>query len=180
MNSKTTPKITEKEWLEDFNDFMKGDGTAVPEDVSHTVLQYVHNALNPSSWMVFLKLLGIHGVVGTLSLAICDQFGINPFSTGFSLAQYFMKFGHSVCMTICGFLFISLSIFFSRLIFRQEEFVVLKKNVLSQAFSLSAISLGVFMIVGAEFALSIGVLWVIGAVLGGFVTAQIGGLKFSK
>lgn len=173
MKNKNTPNLTEKEWLEDFNDFMKSDGVTVPDEVSQNVLQYVHAALNPSSWSVFLKLLGIHGVVGTLSLAICDQFGINPFSTGFSLAQYFMKFGHSVCMTICGFLFISLSIFFSRHIFRQEEFIVLKKNVLTQAFSLSAISLGVFMIFGAEFALSIGVLWIMGAVLGGFVTTHL-------
>lgn len=167
-------KMTEKEWLEDFKDFVSGgEGSSVPESLSAQILQCIHKALNPSPWLVFFKLLGVHAVVGTLSLAICDQFGISPFNTGFSLAEYFMKFGHSVCMTLCGFLFISLSIVLGWIVLQREEMVVLKKNVFVQVPVLSALSLGVFMLLGAEIAFSIALFWLFGAVVGGLVTTQI-------
>jgi hypothetical protein len=166
------PRTSEKEWLEDFKEFVETKGTPVPHEVSQNILQYVRSSLNPSSWLVFVKILSIHFIVGTLSLAICDQFGLNPFHTDFSLSQYFMKFGHSICMMICGFLFISLSVIFSRFILRQEEFVVLTTNVFMQTLSLSVFSLGVFMVLGAEMALSIALLWVFGAIMGGMITAH--------
>ena len=109
------PRITEKEWLEDFKDFVTAKEVAVPEDVSKRILNYIHRDLNPSSWLVFLKLLGIHSIVGTLSLAMCDQFGMNPFNTSFSLSQYFMRFGYSFCMVLCGGLFLGLTGIFSQI-----------------------------------------------------------------
>jgi len=167
-------KITEKEWLEDFSDFVRGgEGVKVPEDVSSQILQQIHKEMNPSAWTVFMKLLGVHGVVGTLSLAVCDQFGISPFNTGFSLANYFMKFGHSVCMTLCGFLFISLTILLGRLVLRSEEIMVLKKNVFVQIPALGALSLGAFMMLGAEVVLGIAALWLLGAAIGGFFATQL-------
>lgn len=167
-------KISEKEWLEEFKEFVNsGEGVEVPTALSDQVLQYVHKSLNPSPWIVFSKLLGIHAVVGTLSLAVCDQFGLNPFNSGFSLSEYFMKFGHSVCMLLCGFLFISLTLVLGRLILPPEEIKIFKENVFVQIPILSALSLGAFMIFGAEVVLSIGLLWLLGAIVGGLVTARV-------
>ncbi|MCB0392920.1 MAG: hypothetical protein KDD25_00080, partial [Bdellovibrionales bacterium] len=98
-------KNSEKEWLNDFNEFVNSEGVEVPSGVTDRLFLKVRSDLNPSSWLVFFKLLGIHTVVGTLSLAICNQFDLNPFRTGFSLSDYFMKFGHSTCMFLCGLIF---------------------------------------------------------------------------
>lgn len=161
------PKISEKEWLEDFQDFVRTDGGPVPLETSKAILERIHKALSPSPWIIFFKLMSVHTIVGTLSLAICNQFGMNPFQTNFSLSEYMMKFGHSACMTFCGFVFISLTVALSRPLLRPEEFRVLKKNAPLQIFALSSLSLVTFFAFGAEIIFTVGLLWFFGAMLGG-------------
>jgi hypothetical protein len=165
-------KFTEKEWLEDFKEFVQSEGVPVPREVSENILSRIRADLNPSPWKVFAKLLGIHLVVGTLSLAICNQFGLNPFHTNFSLSEYFMKFGHSTCMVLCGVLFIGLTIVLGQRILRREELLVLSRNAPLQIFGLSVLSLAALIGFGAEVVLGIGILWLIGAMIGGMVAAK--------
>jgi hypothetical protein len=166
-------KISEKEWLEDFHEFVKSEGVPVPENISKVLLSRVHADLNPSPWTIFGKMVGIHLVVGTLSLAICDQFGMSPFRTGFSLSDYFMKFGHSMCMVLCGVLFVGLSASAGGVVLRPEELRVLSQNSILQIFGLSAISLGLFAVFGADFTWVIGFLWLLGAMLGGVAMSKV-------
>lgn len=165
-------KLNEKEWLEEFKEFVQAEGTLVPKDITDNILKRVCADLNPSPWMVFVKLLGIHLVVGTLSLAICSQFGLNPFHTSFSLSEYFMKFGHSTCMVLCGVLFIGLTILLGQLVLRREELLVLSRNAPLQVFGLSVLSMAVFIGFGAEVVLGIGILWFVGAMIGGMAAAK--------
>lgn len=166
-------KITEKEWLEDFKEFVGSESTAVPKEISDQILKKIHSDLNPSSWLVFSKLLGIHLVVGTLSLAICNQFGLNPFQTNFSLSDYFMRLGHSTCMVFCGVLFIGLTVTLGNFVLRREELLVLSRNALLQVFGLSVLSLAAFIGFGAEIVLGIAALWFLGAMVGGIFVAKI-------
>ncbi len=175
MNPKGYGHITEKEWLEDFRDFVSSESTSVPEKLSQKILHSVHRSLNPSAWGVFFKLLGLHSIVGTLSLAICNQFGMSPFNTEISLSEYFMRFGHSACMFLCGFLFLSLTVLSVRAVFRAEEFRVLKKNVWLQIPFLSLLSIAVFLGLGEGILFSIAAYWFVGAVLGGLLSTLIGG-----
>lgn len=161
-------KITEKEWMEDFKEFAACEDMAVPEELSKKVLMSIQSQMNPSAWLVFLKVLGIHSIVGTLSLGICNQFGMNPFNTEFSLMDYFMKYGHTVCMTLCGFVFVSLSISIAILVLNSDEVRVFKKNSYIHIFSVSLFSLASFLTFGAEITLNFGFLWMIGAFLGGY------------
>lgn len=165
-------KRTEKEWLEDFREFIDAEKAPVPADVSESILGRVRADLNPSAWVVFAKLLSIHLVVGTLSLAVCNQFGLNPFHTDFSLSDYFMKFGHSTCMVLCGVLFISLTVALGRFALRGEELLVLSKNAPLQVFGLSMLSLAAFIGFGAELVLGIAFLWLAGAMVGGILTTK--------
>lgn len=166
-------KLTEKDWVEDFQEFVRSEKASVPEDVTKNIWQTVYRDLNPSAWLVFLKVLGIHSVVGTLSLAICNQFDINPFRTGFSLSDYFMKFGHSTCMVMCGILFVGLSVLLSRMVIRPEELRVFRKNAWLEVFGLSMISIGVFASLGAQLTVAVALLWLLGAMLGGVSMASI-------
>jgi hypothetical protein len=165
-------RFSEKEWLEDFKEFVESKGEPVPKDVFDNILRHVWTDLNPSAWLVFSKLLGVHLVVGTLSLAICAQFGLNPFHTRFSLSDLFMRYGHSTCMVLCGVLFIGLTILLGSLVLRREELLVLSKNAPLQVFGLSLFSLVVFIAFGAEIAAEIGILWLVGAMIGGVLTAK--------
>ncbi len=169
MNS----NISGKKWLDDFQGFVESSGEPVSESLSVKIRERIRTLMTPPPWFVFAKLLGIHIVVGTFSLAICDQFEMSPFRTGFSLSQYVMKFGDSVCMAFCGFLFVGLSITFGKLILIPEEFAVLRKNSFLQTFGLAMFSLGVFFALGAELLLPLVVFWVIGAEVGGVLATLI-------
>ncbi len=168
-------KLTEKEWVEEFKDFIQvSENVSVPEVISNQILQHVHKALNPSAILVFLKLFGIHLAVGTLSLAICHQFEINPFGTEKSLADWFMAIGgHKFCMVSCGILFTALSILVAGYFLNTEEVRVLRRTEFLQAFSLSVFSLAAFFFFGAEFALVFVGLWLLGALSGGCAAAEI-------
>lgn len=159
----------ENEWLSDFNDFMDSANNQPPEKLSLKILQRTQKLLNPSPWIVFIKLMGIHVVFGTLSLAICNQFDMNPFNTHLSLSEYFMSFGHSMCMTFCGFIFVTFSLLAAWTLLTRDEFYVIKKNYFIQAFSLSFLSLATFVALGAHVSLSIAILWTLGALIGGFL-----------
>ncbi len=161
--------LNETEWLEEFNQFIQTGQTQPPKDLSEKILQKTKKMMYPSSFIVFFKLLGIHSVFGTLSLSVCSQFGLNPFNTQLSLADYFMTFGHSVCMALCGVIFISFSIVGAWLILNRDEFNVLKKNYFIQIFSLGLLSLAIFVALGAHITLGLAVLWLIGALAGGII-----------
>lgn len=166
-------RISEREWLEDFKEFVSSNATPVPKEVSAKILQRVHASLNPSPWLVFAKMFGIHAVVGTVSLSVCNQFGLNPFRTSFSLSDYFMRFGHSMCMVLCGVLFIGLSVALARVLLSREEFSVLARNAPLQVFALSVFSIVAFLAFGADIVFGIGVFWLIGAMFGGISTAKM-------
>lgn len=157
----------ENKWLEDFKDFVACETTSVPIEISDKIVNSVFRDLNPSPWLVFAKLFGLQSVAGIISLAICNQFGLNPFQTHFSLSHYFMKFGNSTCMFLCGFIFLGIGVSVGNAILRLEELRVLQKHFGLQIFALSLFSLGIFSIVGAEITLVIGSLWLLGALIGG-------------
>lgn len=159
--------------MEDFKEFVSSKGEPVPKEISASILNRIHASLNPSAWLVFAKIFSIHIVVGTVSLSICNQFGLNPFNTNFSLSEYFMQFGHSTCMFLCGILFITSSILLGRIMLKQEEFVVLSRHAPLQVFGLSVFSLVAFIALGAEIVIGIGALWLLGAMLGGVFAAKI-------
>lgn len=161
--------LNETEWLEEFNQFISSEQIQPPKDISNRILETTKRMMNPSPWIVFLKLLGIHSVFGTLSLAICNQFGLNPFNTHVSLSDYFMTFGHSICMPLCGVIFVGFSIVAAWMILNRDEFNVLKKIYLIQICSLSLFSLATFMVLGAHITLGLAVLWFIGALIGGAI-----------
>ncbi len=160
-------------WLKEFEEFMEADSEAVPSSLKEKVSQRMSTLLNPSAWSVFTKLLSIHMVVGFLSLAICHQFEVNPFNTSFSLDNWFMSVGgHSACMIACGTLFVSLSVLASGYFLSLEETRALRRTGFPQSFALGAISLAIFATVGAELALTFAGLWLLGALVGGYLATE--------
>lgn len=174
-------KNQNNEWFKDYQEFIEAEKTSVPQEATNSVFSTVQKLLNPNAWTVFLKILVIHLITGGASLSICHQFGLNPFNTKYSLADWFMSVGgHHFCMLGCGVLFVGAGILSAGYFLTVEEIKALKRTEFLQNFSLGLISLGLFAAFGAEMILSIAGLWLLGGLIGGFAaTAIIGKLKYT-
>jgi hypothetical protein len=162
-----------KEWINEYSEFLEAEGVRVPHQLSQRVLGDIQALLNPSAWAVFAKLLGIHLVIGFFSLAICHQFDMNPFGTTHSLSGWFMEmWGHNVCMFGCGVTFMSFSVLAAGFLFNAEEVKALRRTEFLQTLSLAVVSLLIFAAFGAELALTIAGLWLLGAVIGGYLATE--------
>lgn len=162
-----------EEWLNDYNDFLSCE-CQPPQGTSDQVLRNIGKLIKPSPYSVFSKVLGIHAVIGVLSLSICHQFGLNPFNTNSSLADWFMTAGgHHVCMILCGVISIALSILAAGLFLTIEEVRAFRKTEVLQFLTLGILTLGAFVLFGAEVTIGLGGLWFLGLLLGGFATTEI-------
>lgn len=161
------------EWLKEFAEFTEGSEEPVPRFLDEKVLKKVNRLLNPRPVLIFFKILFTHLIVGSLSLSVCHQFGVNPFNTTYSLDTVFMNWGgHGFCMVACGLLFVGSSLAISGIFLNLEEVKTLRRTEFLQAFFLSGISLGIFMIAGAEIVFTIAGLWLFGGLIGGFVATE--------
>lgn len=156
-------------WQKEFLEFSSVEQSEVP----NSILENVRKRLFPNPWMVFAKVLGIHAVVGTLSLAICAQFGLNPFQTGGSLAQWFMQFGgHEICMVGCGLFFMSATYLVANGILSFEELETVRRFEWLQLGVTGLFSLAAFHFFGAELVVTFAILWLLGAFIGGFLSIE--------
>lgn len=159
--------------MSDYQDFLDSN-SSVPQELRQKVSDRVIGLLNPHPLKVFAKLSILHALVGSLSLAICHQFHINPFGTTRSLADWFTQWGgHEFCMVACGMLFISLTLFLAGWVLSVEEVRVFKRNEALQTGSLAVASLGLFILLGAHLAVAMTLLWMIGVSLGSWATTRL-------
>jgi len=164
----------DNEWLQDYEEFINSDGAEVPKEIKDRVFNKIQKLINPNAMIVFLKILGIHIGVGFLSLSVCHQFGMNPFNTEKSLADLMMSVaGHHFCMFGCGVLFVSLSLFAAGYFLTMEEINALKRTEFLQTLVLGLISLGLFAAFGAELAVGIAGIWLLGGLIGGFAATEV-------
>ncbi len=160
------------DWAHDYQEFMNSD-KVTPKNTDQMVLATISKLLNPNASSVFVKILGIHLAVGFLSLSVCHQFGINPFNTERSLADWMMNVGgHHFCMLGCGILFVGLSVLAAGFFLTIEEVNALKRTSHLQTLVLGLMSLGIFLSFGAEFAVGIGAVWLLGGYIGGFAATE--------
>lgn len=166
----------EKEnWMKEFSEFEQASS-----EVPAGLFSSLTAKLFPNPWKVFGKVAGLHVLVGTFSLAICNQFGLNPFNTPYSLADLFMKTaGHSFCMVGCGIVFVSLTYVLANIFLTLEELESIRKYEWLQIGILSMGSLAAFYFLGAELVGTFAGLWLAGALVGGFLAIE-GSFRFRK
>jgi hypothetical protein len=165
-------KQNEKEiWMKEFTEFEKSPDSNAK--VPQTLFSKIQARLFPNPWVVFGKVAGLHAVVGFLSLAICNQFGLNPFNTPYSLSDLFMKTaGHSFCMVLCGVVFVSMTYVLANTFLTLEEIESIKRYEWLQLSILSLASLAAFYFLGAELVGTFVGLWLVGALVGGFLSIE--------
>lgn len=161
-----------KEWGNDFSEFLSSSEMTPPASLSRKVLERVASDLNPSPWAVFSKLIAVVIVAGSLSLLICPQFGLGSYYS--PLMHFFMQLGSTGCRAACGAFFMVTSIVSACLILRPEELRVVKRTKFLALSAISGLGLGVFMCTSPEIILSAALAWFIGALVGGFLSLELG------
>lgn len=160
-------------WESEFTDFLRTKSVEVPAKLTESILVQIHSELNPSFLHVFKRMSFIHLAVGFVTLMFCPQFNIS-ITSQLGLVPYLMQFGHEVCTFGCGAIFVGISILISSFYLKPEEIKVLKKQVFLQLITLSSLTLGFFVAVGAEIVLSLGLIWLSGATIGGVLSLDLG------
>lgn len=158
-------KFTSKGWAKDFNEFLNANESLPPQALSERIFQVVHRDLNPSVWQLFSKLTLIQLIVGSLSLLVCAQFGIG---TG-PLVYTFARFGDTMCMALCGALFLGLTAAVSLKALSRSEIQLMRTTGYLPILAMGIFSLGIFFGFGADIVAGLAFVWL----LGGFISALI-------
>jgi hypothetical protein len=165
--------LSPQEWISEFSEFISADSIQPPKHLNESVTARVHQELNPSSLSVFFKLTGIHALVGTFTLLFCPQFGF-ALTSGAGLMGLFMPYGNFACMLGCGAVFMSGSLLVASLVLRPEEVRVIRKTEILQVTFLALLSIGALICVGDPIVASLALFWMLGSVLGGLGTFELG------
>lgn len=154
-------------------EFMAVEPVSVPKAVETSVFSLIDEALHPSPLKVFVRVALIQFVVGSFTLLFCPQFGVS-FLSSHGIMPFLMQFGESVCMLGCGAIFTSLSLLLVSFLLRPEEIRSLRRHEVLHLFSLSTLSLGALLCLGGEIVFTLGLVWLLGAMIGGAATLELG------
>ncbi|MBI3295936.1 MAG: hypothetical protein HYZ71_14515 [Deltaproteobacteria bacterium] len=132
---------------DEFQFFLQAPEEAPSLAVSETVQRLVYQAIYPSVWRVFGKLVRIHIFSGAVTLFFCPQFGVGPIG-GMGLMHLFARWGHSVCSLLCGGLFLGITSLMARFLLNRDELRVARRAALWQMTLLVTLSIAVLMLIG--------------------------------
>jgi hypothetical protein len=167
-----------EEWLKEFTEFSNIETSQV--QVPASAFESLKKRLFPSPWLVFGKVTALHAVIGFFSLAVCNQFGLNPFQTDQTLTNWFMKVaGHNLCMLLCGLFFMASTYLLANLFLSLEELESIKRYEWLQTGIIGLISLAAFYFFGAELVGTFVGLWIVGAIIGGYLSIE-GSYRFRR
>lgn len=165
----------------EFLDFMQFDQNPSPA-IDQKIIQIIEEKLKRFKRLILIKAWAIHWISGAITLSFCPQFGWNPFGASPHLPHIFMDYGMWACGLFCGALFVGVGGLMTLLVLQKSEKFYYQKKGFSIATVISAISLGLLMLLGATtnsldiyFSFVFITFWVIGAlaiealVLGAFV-----------
>ena len=156
----------------DYNDFLQ-ESKQTTSNLDKSVLEMVHQDLNPSHKIVFFKLTSIQGFIGFITMLFCPQFNLS-LTNNFDLFHYFHKtFGHSICMMICGSIFLGSGAVFATYILSQGEVNKIRNSRLLYYMGLSILAISGFMLFGAELYLNLVAFWLMGAIGGGIAVFEL-------
>ena len=157
----------------DYVDFLLSEDTLPPTELDKDTLSFVKYELNPSAKIVFLKLLGVQGLIGFLSLFFCPQFNLS-LTNNMELFHYFHhRFGQSICMILCGSIFLGSGAIFASYLLKPNEVEKIYQSKFLYYMALSILFLCFFLIFGVETYIGLVLPWFIGASLGGLVVFEL-------
>ena len=160
-------------WSSDFDEFQGFESGPVPRELSEGICEFVGSQLHPSALLIFAKLSLVQFAVGLVTLLFCPQFGF-ALTSSLGFMPELMRISEGVCMLGCGAFFAGSSLLVASLVLKTEEVRTLKRHALLQLGGVATLSLGLFVCFGAETVLTLGLIWMLGAILGGVMSLEAG------
>ena len=151
----------------DFDDFKNNDSDSPDHVLSLKVLNSIKEEIDPSIKVVFSKLLGVQALIGFLTLTFCPQFTLS-LTNSYELFHYFhYHFGESVCMMICGSIFVGSGAIVSAYILKSSEIQKIRRSKFLYYFGVTSIALSSFILIGPDLYLKLASFWFLGAFIAG-------------
>lgn len=165
--------MNNSELNKDFQDFLNSDKFSPSKELDDKILSFVKKDLEPSHFIVFSKLLSIQTFIGVITLLFCPQFNLS-LTNKYDLFHYFHHtFGESICMMICGSIFIGSGAIFASYLLKSSEVRKIHKSNFLYYLSISIIATSVFMILGTNTYIKLISFWFIGATISGILMFEI-------
>lgn len=152
--------MPESNLYDDYHDFVAHENMLPSKHTRSAILDYVKADLHPSPIVIFGKLLVMQVVMGLLTLLFCPQFGFSP-TNGIEVFHYIHhNYGESVCMIICGAIFMTPGAIFASYVLKTGE--AKKIKAAGSLYHLAIAAVAVF-ILGANIFSQPTLFWLIGA-----------------
>lgn len=165
--------------FQDFNTFVSTFEVAPPAQLTRSVLSYVRAELFPPLWQTLLKLVSSYAVCGFIVLLFCPQFGITLLADR-GILYWFPFLGEYGCMFACGALFLGSGAMGANICLNYEEHRRVRPTRIFQFLVFSLVALAIFLLLGAEIPIGLGLIWLAGSVGGATVGSELGWLvKYS-
>jgi len=136
--------MSEKEFIK----FMKANQSP-SQNLDELVIAHQGNLFAQDRIIVFSKVVAIHALAGTATLAVCPQFGWNPFGANPQTMHIFMGYGMWACGLFCGSLFMVLGAFLKLVLLQKSSVSLYYRNGIKNSFMLSSLFLFMMMTAGA-------------------------------
>ncbi len=153
----------------DFQDFTTREDVSPNNELNQKILENVKNDLSSSHLTVLGKLVSIQGLIGLLTLLFCPQFNFSLTNNTEVFHYFHNNFGESICMIICGAIFIGPGAILAAYLLKYSELKMIKQSRFLYYFCLVSIFLLIFIIMGAEVYLKLTSFWILGATLSGVI-----------
>jgi hypothetical protein len=162
-----------------FSEFVSGS-EVVPEGLHERVRMELEARMQPSFFKVLGSLLKAQIILGALTLLVCPQFGIGPLGGGDGLMGWVESYGHLVCGTWCGSIFVGLNVLYSRFFLPLDDRNAIRSGPLLPYGVLGVISFLLMLIVSLMWNGSVPHLHpeFVGAWLFSFLLLPLVGLRF--
>lgn len=157
----------------EFSDFKQSDSHSPDQSLNIKILNYVKKDIDPSITTVFSKLLGVQALIGFLTLTFCPQFSMS-LTNSHELFHYFhYQFGESICMMICGSIFIGSGAIVSAYLLKTSEIQKIRRSSLLYYFSITSMALASFILIGPDLYLKLASFWFLGALIAGVLMLEL-------
>ena len=156
----------------DFRDFLKNEKANVPDQLNQSIMNMIHQDLNPDQKIVFTKLLLVQGFVGAITMAFCPQFEFS-FTNNYDVFHFFHHtFGMYGCMVACGTVFMGSGAVFASILLSAQERLLISQSKFLYYTSVTGVAVATFMLFGAKVYFDLTGLWILGSIVSGALFFQ--------
>jgi len=161
------------DYAKDYLSFIDSEKIDPPRELSHRVLDIIIAEMKPSHRLVLGKLILIQAFIGTITMIFCPQFSFSLTSNHDVFHFFHHKFGESICMIICGSIFMGTGALFASFLMKKGEIHRIKESRLLYYLTTSIFFMSIFYILGADIYLRLVSFWLIGSVIGGAIMFEV-------